>query len=499
MRYASCMIACRVILRRMAEDALMLSISGLRGVIGQSLTPEVAARYAAAIGQWLRGSSGKDSPRVVVGRDSRPSGEMIEAATVAGLAAMGCQVTILGIATTPGVAIMVEQLRADGGVVITASHNPIIWNGIKTLRHDGVAPPPGEAKQIIERFKNDDLKYADVDGLYPVGRNDTVVAVHTNRVLPHVDAATIRRRRPRVVLDSVHGAGGPETARLLGELGADVIHLYADPTGHFPHAAEPTAENLPSLGDAVREHGADVGFAQDPDADRLAIIDETGRYIGEEYTLALCAMHVLERAEGVGPRAEENGTGRSSTLSPQPSIVVANLSTSRMIDDIASRFGAVCLRTAVGEANVADAMRRQGAVIGGEGNGGVILPAVTYVRDSLVGIGLVLELIASREKPLSQIVAEIPGYAILKDKLPIEPGMAERAIERLGQSFRGERIDLQDGIRIDFDAEKRWVHLRPSNTEPILRIIAEAATESAARELIHKCRQAVEGSLSRGG
>ena len=461
------------------DTTLMLSISGLRGVIGASLTPPVAARYGAAIGSWLRESTGKDAPHVVVGRDSRPSGELVERAVVAGLGATGCRITTLGIASTPATAVMVEHLRADGGVVVTASHNPIVWNGIKTLRHDGLAPPPDQATRIIDRFTRDDVRYADVHGLHPVEHNDTAAAVHVDRVLPHIDAGAVRRRRPRVVLDSVHGAGGPEAALLLRQLGAQVVHLYAEPTGQFPHTPEPTAENLTGLCAAVREHRADIGFAQDPDADRLAIVDETGRYIGEEYTLALCALHVLSR--------------RPQVASPKPLTVAANLSTSRMIDDIAARFGAVCVRTPVGEANVADAMRRHEAIVGGEGNGGIILPGVTYVRDSLVGIALVLEMMASTGQTLSALASQIPVYCIVKDKLPIADGLAQRAIVRLTDIFAGQRLDTQDGLRIDIEAEKRWVHVRPSNTEPILRIIAEARTQAAAQELVTRCREAVSG------
>ncbi len=449
----------------------MLSISGLRGLIGQSLTPDVAARYGAAFGSFLRESTGRANPLVVIGRDSRPSGQMVEMAAAAGLISVGCRVTTIGIATTPTTAVMVEHLKADGGMVVTASHNPIIWNGLKSLRHDGVSPPPEQAKQIIDRFQSNRVDYVPVEQFQPAMHDEGAGRVHIDRILPHIDVAAIRRLNIKVVLDSVHGAGGPDTAALLRELGAEVVHLYGEPTGQFPHTPEPTAENLTGLAAAVREHKADIGFAQDPDADRLAIVDEKGRYIGEEYTLALCAMHVLGRTPGAkGP-------------------VAANLSTSRMIDDVAAKFGVAVHRTPVGEANVANTMRATGCVFGGEGNGGVIWPVVTYVRDSLSGIALMLEMLAHTGKTTSELVAQIPAYTIVKDKLPIEPGMAAKATEKLQETFADQKIDLQDGIRID--TEKGWLHLRPSNTEPIIRIIAEAPDEKTARDLIAQARAAI--------
>ena len=450
----------------MSTDTLMLSISGLRGWIGQSLTPPIAARYAGAVGSWLKATSGKAHPHIVVGRDSRPSGEMIQQAALAGLTAVGCRVTTLGIVTTPGTAIMVEHLHADAGMVITASHNPVDWNGIKTLQHDGIAPPPAQARQIIDRFRNEQLDYVPVDQLQPVTHDDTTHRVHIDRILKHIDVPAIRRAKLAVVLDSVHGAGGPSAAMLLKELGVTNLHRYAEPTGLFPHSPEPTAENLITLCDAVKGAKAHLGFAQDPDADRLALVDENGRYIGEEYTLALCAAHLMTRAPG--PAA-------------------ANLSTSRMIDDIAAAHGQIVHRTPVGEANVANTMRERRCVVGGEGNGGIMWPPVVYVRDSLVGIALLLEMLAKSGKSLSQLVAAIPRYAIVKDKLPIQPGMADRTIANLKKAFAGQRIDLQDGIRIDWPG--KWVHVRPSNTEPILRIIAEAPDEKSARDLIGQMRK----------
>ncbi len=457
----------------MSDAPLMLSVSGLRGLIGKSLTPDVAARYAAAVGNWFAATKPDGGPpHVVLGRDSRPSGPMIEHAAMAGLIAAGCRVTRLGIATTPGVAIMARQLGANGGMVITASHNPIIWNGIKVLRRDGVAPPPDQAQAIIDRFTDGHLEYAPVEQLQPAADDHSLCDVHAKLILDRIDVDAIAARPIKIVLDSVHGAGGPETMAMLRPLGVDVVHLYGEPTGQFPHTPEPTRENLVGLSQAVRKHGADIGFAQDPDADRLAIVDEQGTYIGEEYTLALAALHMVSRAGSTGNIA-----------------MAANLSTSRMLDDIAAKAGGMVIRTPVGEANVAEGMKSGDALIGGEGNGGVIWPEISYVRDSLVGIALMLEMLARRGKALSEITAEIPAYAIVKEKAPFDDALARSLADRMRQAFKDQRIDMQDGVRVDWP--DRWVHVRPSNTEPILRIIAEAGDEAAARQLVDQVRQAL--------
>jgi phosphomannomutase len=411
---------------------------------------------------------------VVLGRDSRPSGQMIELAAAAGLLSVGCRVTSLGIATTPGVAVMTEHLHADGGMVITASHNPMGWNGIKVLRHDGVAPPPEQAAQIIALFRAEGFACVSVEGIAGLTHEPSTHRVHIDRVLPQIDAQCVAASRLKVVLDSVHGAGGPVTAMMLRELGVEVVHLYAEPTGQFPHPPEPTREHLTGLTAAVVAHGSDVGLAQDPDADRLAIVDERGTYIGEEYTLALAWLHLLSKA--------------ATSRGPSEAGVAANLSTSRMIDDIAARYGAKVYRTPVGEANVAAAVRAHGCLLGGEGNGGVILPPVVHVRDSLAGIALILEMLALRRKPLSAIVAEIPRYVIVKDKVDLRPGMAATLAPRLREAYAGRKIDLRDGMRVDF--EDRWVSVRTSNTEPIVRIIAEAPSAEAASELIRGARHA---------
>ncbi len=449
----------------------MLSVSGLRGLIGQSLTPVVAARYGQAVGQWFKSQT--TQPHIVVGRDSRPSGPMVEMAMIAGLTAVGCRVTRLGIASTPGVALMAGHLKAQGGVVITASHNPIQWNGIKVLRHDGTAPTAEQANQIIQAFHADEVSFVEPAQMQPIEMDESVVQVHLDAVLPHVNAEIIRQKKLKVVLDSVHGAGGAETIALLDALGVELVHLWGEPTGLFPHTPEPLEENLRDLAQAVVEHQADIGFAQDPDADRLAVVDNTGKYIGEEYTLALSALHVLQQTQG----------------SEGQSIAVTNLSSSRMLDDIALDHGGKVLRSKVGEANVAQMMQENRAIIGGEGNGGVIWPKVCYVRDSLVGIALLLEMRAMRDEPLDVTVASVASYAIVKEKVGIEPGMTDRIEPALRSAFPDAQFDTQDGVRVDW--VDRWVHVRSSNTEPILRLIAEAPDKKAATALTQQAAEAM--------
>ena len=462
----------------MTEAPLMLSVSGLRGIIGRSLTPVVAARYGEALGQWFRTgvAAGQDNPHIVVGRDSRPSGAMIEMAFCAGLAGVGCKITRLGIVTTPSVATMIDHLDADGGAVVTASHNPIEWNGIKALGSDGSAPPAAEAGRIAELFRAESAPHVSVHDLAPVQANDDANDVHVRRALENVNVDAIRGRKLKIVIDSVCGAGGEAAKRLMGHLDAELIHLYPEPTGVFPHGPEPTRDNLIELSEAVKAHGADVGFAQDPDADRLAIVDETGRYIGEEYTLALACQHLLTRADA-----------------PSRPVIVANLSTSRMIDDIAQQIDATVIRTPVGEANVAAAMRQHHAAIGGEGNGGVIWPAVVCVRDSIGAMALTMEMLANPGLKLSSFVQAVPSYAIVKDKVTLDGQLSEASLstvaERFVESYDDVRIDRQDGVRIDWP--DRWVHLRASNTEPILRIIAEASEQVTSHKLIDEVRHAI--------
>lgn len=446
---------------------LMISVSGVRGLIGQSLTPQVATEFAQAFGTWLKSQprvTGHIRPKVAIGRDSRPSGPMIFSAVTAGLLSVGVDVVDLDICTTPSTALMGRFIKSDASIVITASHNPIIWNGIKTLRHDGIAYPPAQAAQIKEAYLNKAWLKEGLADIEHIGRFSTDPRVHQHHiqtVLSHVDIKAIAEKRYRVVLDSVNGAGCIATPTLLSKLGCEMIHMNGEATGIFAHTPEPTKENLVTLSEMVAKKKAAVGFAQDPDADRLAIVDENGTYIGEEYTLALGAMARLMFKKGPA---------------------VANLSSSRMIDDIAAKYGCTVYRTPVGEANVAGKMQEMNAVIGGEGNGGIIDLRIGPVRDSLYGIALILNLMMHTGKTISQLVKEIPSYAMIKTKFECTPEQSAALVAKVKEKFADQKLDLQDGVRIDWP--DGWVHVRQSNTEPIARVIAEAKDETTARKLV---------------
>ncbi len=459
-----------------SNDApLMLSVSGARGIVGRTMTPVVAATFAGAFGSHIRTLVAGRRPKLVVARDGRYGGEALARAVQGALASVGCDVVDIGVAMTPTVGLMIKALGADGGMAVTASHNPIEWNGLKCLDGDGLAPPKPVAEAIIARFKAADIAFAKPLEIGSITTDSTAARRHVDRVLAVTGAAErVRARKLHVVLDSVNASGCEGGRMMLDALGCGVTHIYGEMTGIFGHTPEPTAENLGELAAKVRgTAGAACGFAQDPDADRLAIVDENGRYIGEEYTLVLAAQRMLELR---GPFA-----------------LAANLSTSRMIDDIAAKFpGAVVHRTAVGEANVVSALKPAKGLLGGEGNGGVIVPEVCWVRDSLSAMALVLDLIASRGEPLSKIVDGLPRYAIVKTKLDLASigGLAAvaPALAKLKTAFAKERVSDVDGVRIDF--ADGWVHVRASNTEPIARIIAEAPTRERAEALVQAAASA---------
>jgi len=446
----------------MAEQ-LIITISGMRGIVGENLTAAVAVEYGCAFGTFLRNKydGRKDKLSVCIGRDSRPSGQMLKSAVAAGLSLLGIDVIDLGLVTTPCVGIMVRHLGCCGGSVITASHNPMQYNGIKLLLDNGVAPPLQDAEQIKQYFL---VKHFDLIDPAHCGRitaDEQTDAVHIDKVLATVDKDAIRAKKFKVVLDSVNGAGARVTKKLLDELGCAVTAVNDEPTGLFAHAPEPTAQNLAGFCKIVKDKEADIGFAQDPDADRLAIVDETGTYIGEEYTLALVAEYVFSKK-----------TGEAAT----------NLSTSRMINDIAKKAGCRVIRTPVGEANVAAAMLEHNCIIGGEGNGGVIDLRVGPVRDSLVGIVLVLQLMAETGKTVSQLVSEIPAYYMSKEKFAADKSQAQQIIDSAKETFTSAKLDASDGCRFDFN--DGWLHLRTSNTEPVMRLIVEARDKSTAQKYI---------------
>ncbi len=426
-------------------DSLMIGVSGIRGIVGRSLTPELLVRFALAFGTYLDGGS------VVIGRDTRTSGDMIKHSVLAGLLSAGCSIVDIHICPTPTVSVMVTELGADGGVVITGSHNPVEWNALKFMGSDGVCLSEDKGQALLDIYYEGGFTAVDWSGLKEVNENDAAFDVHIDRVLANIDVDLVRSKRFKVALDSCNGAGSVITPMFLEKLGCEVTRVHCTPNGLFPHNPEPTFEHLEDLCDVVEKDGFDVGFAQDADADRLAIIDETGRYLGEEYTLVLGARQVLATTPGA---------------------VAANLSTSRMIDDVAEHFGCRVIRTKVGEANVAAAMREHASVIGGEGNGGVIDPRTCYTRDSLSGMALVLEMLAGEERPISRIAADFPSYAMCKQKFECTRAGVPGVLAAVRNAAEDAQVNELDGVRLDWP--DRWVHVRPSNTEPAVRVIAEA-------------------------
>jgi phosphomannomutase len=447
---------------KMKQD-LIISISGLRGIVGENLNATTAANYGCAFGTFLKNSKGKNRLSIAIGSDSRPSRDMLKSAIAAGLCSVGTDVIDLGIVTTPTVGVMLRHLECDGGMVITASHNPIEYNGIKLLTSKGIAPPAGMAEKIKSIFHEADFSFVPSKDCGKISINTGGDSVHIKRVLTCVNRSQIASKKIKIALDSVNGAGARPAKRLFSILGCRVAPINDAPTGLFAHKPEPLAENLTQLCETVKKTGADIGFAQDPDGDRLAIVDETGRYIGEEYTLALAAKYIFSHKKGTA---------------------AANLSTSRMIDDVAAQAGCKVIRTPVGEANVAQAMIKNNCVIGGEGNGGVIDLRVGPVRDSLVAMALVLQLCTETNKKISQLADEIPAYEMTKQKFNADKKQADKIIERAKKTFKQAKINTDDGCRLDFD--DGWIHLRASNTEPVIRLIAEFKRDVSAQSYIDK-------------
>ncbi len=449
----------------------MVGVSGVRGRVGEALTPEVVARFAAAFGAWAAREAGNAAGKggratIVVGRDSRVSGPMFHRAVVSALQSVGCDVIDIGMVPTPTVQLAVEHHHAAGGLAITASHNPIEWNALKFIAPSGLFLDASQGAAMRQTFDSD-IPRATWDRLGAVVEDAGAVERHIERVLaiPFLDADAIRRRHFHVALDCVRGAGAVIMPALLDRLGCTVTAIHLETDGRFPRAPEPVPENLGELESLVKEHGADVGFAVDPDVDRLALVSDEGKAIGEDFTLALAARVVLQH---------------------RPGDLVTNLSTSRIMEDVAAQAGRRVIRAPVGEVNVAVRMRAEGAPIGGEGNGGVILSEVHLGRDAPIGAALILQLLASEGKPLSEIVRGYPRYAIVKDKLD-RPGVPlDGVYDALRKAFPDATADTQDGLRLAW--ADRWVHVRPSGTEPIVRVIAEAPDETGARHMILKAK-----------
>ena len=448
----------------MSHDGLMVSVSGIRGRVGEALTPEIVARYAAGFGAWA--SSRGPSRNVVVGRDSRVSGPMFHQAVVAGLQSVGCDVIDVGLTTTPTCQLAVEHHHAAGGLMISASHNPIEWNALKFIGPTGLFLENAEGVEMRGLVESG-IPRARWDQLGQVEPDDGAVQRHIDRVLaiPYLDVEGIRRRRFNVALDCVRGAGAIIMPSLLDRLGCRVTAINLETDGLFPRPPEPVAENLGDLERLVLRAGAVIGFAVDPDVDRLALVSDAGKAIGEDFTLALAARVVLRHKRGA---------------------VVTNLSTSRIVEDVANAANVPVIRAPVGEVNVAVRMRDEHAPIGGEGNGGVILSEVHLGRDAPVGAALLLQLLHEDDTSLSQIVSGLPRYSIVKDKLDRPNASLDTVYDALRAAFPGAAADTQDGLRLSWP--DRWVHVRPSGTEPIVRVIAEAPTSREALELVRRSR-----------
>ena len=438
-----------------AIPTLKISISGVRGVVGDSLTPVLLTRFAQAFGTAM------GPGRIVVGRDTRTSGEMVRQAVIAGLLSAGNRIVDIGVCPTPTVQLGVRGSAAQGGIAITASHNPAEWNALKFIGPDALFLSGARGRELLDIYHQGEYRRVIGSEMRPVESRPEVLDLHLRAVVDAVGVLPLRHgRRLRVALDSCNGAGSIVTPRLIETLGAEVVTVYTTPNGSFPRPAEPTPENLSALCDLVTSSGADVGFAQDMDADRLAIVSERGEPIGEELTLVLAVQRVLARTPGP---------------------VVTNLSTTHRLEAVSARAGCTVVRTAVGEANVAEGMQRERAVIGGEGNGGVIYPAINFGRDSLVGIALILHLLADASEPLSSIVAALPPAAMVKAQTTCPSQRVADVLRRVRQVYGEHPMDLRDGVKVLLDGS--WFHVRGSNTEPIVRVVAEAPTDQAARAL----------------
>ena len=447
--------------------SLIKSISGIRGTIGgkvqENLTPIDAVTFAAAYGTWLKQHQNKEKIKVVIGRDARISGEMIQNLVQYTLIGLGIDVVNIGLSTTPTVEIAVPMEQADGGIILTASHNPKEWNALKLLNNKGEFIDAEDGASVLKIAQENDFNFASVDNLGEIFINDAYMDIHIDEVtqLPLVNTEAIKNRKFRVVVDGVNSTGGIIIPNLLKELGVEVIKLYCEPNGNFPHNPEPLKEHLSDICKKVVEEKADFGIVIDPDVDRLAFICENGEMFGEEYTLVACADYILQKNKGN---------------------VVSNLSSSRALRDIAEKHNVGYYAAAVGEVNVVTEMKRTNAVIGGEGNGGIIYPELHYGRDALVGIVLFLSPLAEKNCTVQQLRDSYPAYFMSKNKIQLTEAInPEEILKKMEKKYTNEQISTIDGLKIDF--ADCWVHLRKSNTEPIIRIYTEAKSQNEADNL----------------
>jgi phosphomannomutase len=450
------------------KEALKVGISGVRGVVGGSLTPQVASSFAQAFGNFV----GKG--RVLVGRDTRPTGLMIERAVVAGLQSVGCQPVLMGVVPTPTVLIETERQGARGGICITASHNPVAWNALKFVGPNGLFLDEFQAEIFFDLYHQREHQLVEESDIPTVQRMANPMEAHVEKVLAYVDVERIRAAKFKVALDACNGVGALHSESFLRDhLGCEVTTVLDEPDGLFRREPEPLPENLGELSKAVKEQGCHLGFAQDPDGDRLALLDETGRPIGEDLTLALSVKQVLD-AHGAGP-------------------VVVNLPSSQVMEAIAKRHGVDVIRTRIGEIYVSTRMLEVEGVVGGENNGGIIIPAIHPCRDSYAGMAVLLELLAMTGKSVAELVAELPAYFLIKDKLSVRGPRVPGILRTLRREYAQYPINLLDGVHINFgDA---WVHVRPSNTEPVIRVLAEAQSQERVTELMGEIRGRVEALL----
>jgi phosphomannomutase len=450
-----------------AIPTLKISISGVRGVIGESLTPGLLTRFAQAFGTYI------GSGTIVIGRDPRTSGEMVKQAVVAGLLSSGCRVIDIGMCPVPTIQLLVRHHRAHGGIAITASHNPAEWNALKFIGADGLFLNSGKAREMLDIYHQGE--YTKVTGaeMREIEEISGAADLHIQKILDVLGPLPQNKKCLRVVLDACNGAGSLVGPKLLEALGAEVIPINVTPNGLFPRPAEPLAENLGDLCATVKEHRADIGFAQDMDADRLAIVSEQGIPIGEDYTLVLATLYVLGKQ--LGP-------------------VVANLSSTSVLQEVASRFNCPLSLTRIGEVNVTEEMQKENAVIGGEGNGGVIYPRINFARDSLTGMALILHLLAESGKTITELVNSYPRFSLLKEKLVCPSHRISAVLRMLRHEYGGYPLDLRDGVKVNLPTG--WFLVRGSNTEPIIRVTAEAANEAAAREILAGVYKKVETCIS---
>lgn len=443
----------------------MTSVSGIRGIVGVSLTPEVVVKYVSAFGQRLQGQ------KVVVGGDPRGSSKIIQPLVKSTLMACGCTPIDVGFTPTPTIELAIKKLTAGGGIVITASHNPQEWNGLKFIGPEGMFLPEREIFSLFQEAESRKRNYMAWDEIGEEENYQQAIDDHLQCIydLPYIKLEKIRKKRFKIVIDCVNGAGSLIIPKFLKKCGCEIIELNTELTGKFAHNPEPIPQNLVELALMVKEHQADLGLAVDPDADRLAMISNEGNPLGEEYTLALAVKFILSKKLGY---------------------VVVNLSTSRVIDEIAQYYNVLLFKTKVGEINVSQRMKEVNAVIGGEGNGGVILPELHLGRDATVGAAIVLQMLAEFNGTVSQLKQSLPQYYILKDKESIKNIDADRVIEHFAEKYKNEQLDLTDGLRIDrIDS---WIHLRKSNTEPIVRIIVESRTPEISWRILQEVKEEIQ-------